>query len=245
MDAIAMFHWSWIRHVLPTICLLCGARAHNMLNLCDGCHQDMPLMSGPGCRQCARPLPHGAVCGHCLKTRAAFHCTTAALRYEGFAASLIHSFKFNGDQRAGRILATLLAVRAQAAERPELLLPVPLSRARLRVRGFDQSWELARHVAKLTGISTEIGSVRRFSDHVPQSSLTTWGARRRNVRDVFHVEPTRVLNRHVAIIDDVMTSGATADSLASQLMLAGAERVDVWVVCRAGLKSGSSVQVRH
>ncbi|MFT5445414.1 MAG: ComF family protein [Gammaproteobacteria bacterium] len=244
-DAIAMFHWTWIGHVLPTICLLCGARAHNMLNLCEGCHQDMPLLTGPGCRQCARPLSHGTVCGECLKRPTVFRSTTAALRYEGCTGSLIRSFKFNGDQKAGRILATLLARRSRAAEQPELLVPVPLSRKRLRVRGFDQSWELARQVAKLTGISADIGCVRRFSDRVPQSSLTTWGARRQNVRGVFHVEPSRVTNRHIAIVDDVMTSGATANSLANQLIRAGARRVDVWVACRAGLQARSGVQISH
>lgn len=174
-----------------------------------------------------------------------FRSTTAALRYECCTESLIHAFKFNGDQKAGRILATLLARRSREAEQPDLLVPVPLSPKRLRARGFDQSWELARHVAKLTGISAEIDCVRRCSDRVPQSSLATWSARRQNVRGVFHVEPSRVTNRHIAIVDDVMTSGATANSLASELTRAGARRVDVWVACRAGLQARSSVQVSH
>jgi ComF family protein len=139
----------------------------------------------------------------------------------------------------------LLAQRVRTAEQPELLVPVPLSRKRLRDRGFDQSWELARHIAKLTGISAEIGCVSRCSERVPQSSLTTWSARHQNVRGVFHVEPSRVVNRHIAIVDDVMTSGATADSLAGQLIAAGARRVDVWVACRAGLQVRSGVQIRH
>ena len=182
------------------------------------------------------------MCGQCQQQRPAFTTTVAALRYEGSGETLVHRFKFGNDQAAGKILATTLAQRAVRAERPDVLVPIPLSRQRLRARGFDQSWEVARHVAQLLALSANFSGVRRISNHVPQSSLKTWSARRRNVRGVFHVEPERIKGKHVAIVDDVMTSGATASSLARQLMLAGARRVDVWVSCRAGL---SSVKIRH
>ena len=228
---------SWIDHLFPTRCLLCGSRAGNMRNLCDGCHHDLPVMSGAGCVQCALPLARPGVCGQCQQQRPAFTSTIAALRYEGSCETLVHRFKFGAEQAAGKILATALAQRTARVEHPDMLVPIPLSVQRLRSRGFDHSWELARWVAKILGLSTDFVCVRRTSDHVPQSSLTTWAARRRNVSGVFHVEPSRIDGKYITIVDDVMTSGATVNSLARQLMRAGARRVDVWVPCRAGLLS--------
>lgn len=229
-----MYNCSWINHLLPMRCLLCSSPAGPSLSLCEGCFNDLPANSPAACIQCARPLLQPKVCGRCLRHPPAFTETIAAMRYQGCSETLIHRFKFAGDQAAGKILATILAEHAQRATRPDDLLPIPLSRQRLRIRGFDQSWQLTRRIAKLLDLSTNLTSVRRCSNHVPQSSLNSWAARKRNVHGVFHVEPSAVLNKHIALVDDVMTSGATANTLAIELKRAGAKRVDVWVACRAG-----------
>ena len=233
-----MNSWLFIDHIFPSRCLLCSTRSGQVSNICDGCWQDLPRTSAISCTQCARPLAHSGICGQCLQQHPAFTSTIAALRYEGSGGTLVHQFKFGGDQAAGKVLATALAERAVDVEQPDFLVPIPLSRQRLRSRGFDQGWEIARTVGRYLEVPVNSASVRRISDHVPQSSLKSWSARRQNVRGVFHVEPALIDGRHLALIDDVMTSGATADSLARQLLLAGARRVDAWIGCRAGLISG-------
>ena len=240
MDAFVMNNWSWIDHLLPSRCLFCSTNSGDIPNICNDCWGELPRTVLTSCRQCARPLAHSGICGQCLQQRPAFTASIAALRYEGSAATLIQRFKFNADQTAGKLLATTLAQHAAQAEQPDFLVPIPLSRQRIRWRGFDQSWELARWVARGLGLTVNFSSVQRFSDQVPQSSLNTWSARRQNVHGVFHVEPTLIEGAHVALIDDVMTSGATAESLARLLKTAGARRVDVWVACRAGLSSTHS-----
>ena len=235
-----MNYWSWLDHFMPSRCLFCSTNSGDIPNICNACWGDLPRIAVSSCSQCARPLAHSGICGQCLQQRPAFTSSIAALRYEGSAATLIQRFKFSADQTAGKLLATTLAQRAAEAERPDFLVPIPLSRQRIRWRGFDQSWELARRVGRSLGLTVNFASVRRISDRVPQSSLNAWSERRQNVHGVFHVEPALIEGAHLALIDDVMTSGATANSLARLLLDAGARRVDVWVTCRAGLFTAHS-----
>jgi ComF family protein len=156
----------------------------------------------------------------------------AVLRYTGSATVLVHDFKFKGDLAAGHLLGVLLGERVSGGETAECIVPVPSSRRRRRQRGFDPAVELARPVASALGIPLDVGAATRPVHRAPQSTVD-WHARWRNVADVFHVKPRRVTGRHVAIVDDVLTSGATVTALAESLLAAGAARVDVWVACRA------------
>lgn len=177
------------------------------------------------------------MCGRCLSHPPPYTRTVAALLYAGASIHLVHAFKFRGDLAAGAALASLLldAVRAEAD--PDVLVPVPLSCARRRARGFDQSLELARLVARARRIRLLTQDIKRRRDGVAQSTLSGWDARWRNVNGVFHVKPGSVAGLHVAVVDDVMTSGATAASLSRSLLAAGASRVHLWVTCRAGLEA--------
>lgn len=226
--------WSVIEHLFLPVCLCCGAPARRA-NLCDGCAGDLPLAPPSCCAVCARPDTSGDVCGRCLVDPPPYARTVAALLYAGASIHLVHAFKFRGDLAAGAALAALLVDAVRAEADPDALVPVPLSRARRRGRGFDQSLELARLVARARRIRLLTRGIERRHEGVPQSTLADWEARWCNVRSVFHVKPGSVSGLRVAIVDDVMTSGATARAFSRSLIAAGAAQVHLWVACRAGL----------
>lgn len=164
----------------------------------------------------------------------AYSRVVAALLYSGASIHLVHAFKFGGDLAAGATLAERLLDAVRNEPDPDVLVPVPLSAARRRARGFDQSLELARLVARARGIPLRTRGVRRRRDCVPQSTLAGWRERWGNVRDAFHVKHGSVTGLRVTVVDDVMTSGATAQAISQALLAAGAARVHLWVACRAG-----------
>ena len=221
--------------LLPACCVLCGAALRGELDLCAPCAAELPLHED-GCPLCAMPLgsAHLAPCGHCQRQPPRFSACVAALRYEYPARELIARFKFHGDLAAGRVLAHLLARRIAASDPGHyagtVLVPVPLHRTRLAERGFNQSERIARVLARelaLPMLPALAARVRRTED---QKSLDA-GARRRNLATAFHAEPCAGLR--VAIIDDVITTGTTADALAATLLEAGAARVEAWCLARA------------
>jgi len=219
--------------LFPARCRLCGDPAH-AASLCAPCHAELPWL-GLHCRQCARPLaavPDGVSCGSCQRRRPAFNRTRAALHYQPPVDYLVKRLKFGHELALGPVLATLfLHTLERDAALPELLLPVPLHPARLRTRGFNQAAELAR----LLGCSLDIPVrhlCRRTRDTSPQSQLPP-SARRLNLRNAFALAKAPQV-AHVAIVDDVMTSGQTAHELARVLKSGGVRTVDVWVVARAG-----------
>jgi ComF family protein len=144
---------------------------------------------------------------------------------------LIKSLKFSGDLAAAAEIAALMHRSDRRGDLPGLLVPVPLSDSRLRSRGFNQALELARHLG--TGLGVEVSECcARRRDTAPQSSLAA-AARRANVSDAFEADTGRVRGRHVAIVDDVVTTGHTVQAMARALRRAGARRIEVWAVARA------------
>ncbi len=224
-----LLHWLY-----PPVCALCGAPGHQGLDLCTGCLRELPH-NHRCCRRCALPLPQAvpdAVCGACQRQPPAFERCLAPLIYETPVRELIARFKYRGDLAAGRLLAELLGtwVEQQAAPYPTFLVPVPLHPRRLRERGFNQAMELARLLGRRLGIPVAAQACRRIRDTLPQSRLDQ-RTRHRNIRGAFdiHQLPTA---RHLALIDDVMTTGSTATELVRLLRHRGTERVDVWVCAR-------------
>jgi ComF family protein len=149
---------------------------------------------------------------------------------------LIVNFKFHGMSELATVLALplLAAVRRSGAALPQLLLPVPLSPARLAERGFNQAWEIARRVAALLNLPAQPQVLTRVLDTAHQTELSR-AQRRANLRAAFVVPAaaqTALQGRHVAVIDDVMTTGATAEEASRALLRAGAARVDLWVLAR-------------
>jgi ComF family protein len=219
--------WLW-----PPRCLLCGEPGMDGRDLCLGCADTLPW-SRSACLRCALPLPVSApACGACLRHPPPLHQAHAALTYGFPIDRLLPRFKFHADLACGRLLSQLMIEAFAALPRPEALIPLPLHRARLRSRGYDQALELARPLARALDMALLDGALKRRRDTAPQSLLDA-AARRRNLRDAFAVAENVGLPRHVVLVDDVMTTGATLHVAAKALRRAGVARVDAWVCARA------------
>ncbi|MGN8261333.1 ComF family protein [Pseudomonas sp. SMSB3] len=218
-------------------CLLCGESAQQPYPLCVACEQELPWLD-EYCLRCALPLPMaGLTCGQCSRRPPAFEQVVAPWRY-GFALdTMISRFKHRSQWPLGRLLAELLGLNlrhryAEGLARPQLLIPVPLSRRRLRERGFNQAGMLARWLAKAVQIDCKEQWLLRSRDTPAQQRLNA-KARRGNLRQAFALSgEAEFADRHVAIVDDVMTTGATAQTIAQLLREAGARRVDVYCLAR-------------
>jgi ComF family protein len=217
------------RQVGSQPCLLCGAATHAGL-LCPGCRGDLPLLPERRCPRCAQPTPLGEVCGGCLRHPPAFGRCTAVYRYAHPLDSLIQALKYRGELAVARYLGADLADRLLAAPRPDLIIPMPLHPYRLRERGFNQAAELARHLARRVARPIVLDACLRCRDSAPQAGLSL-KARIKNMRGAFNCHAD-LAGRHVALVDDVMTSGASMQALAQAAIDAGATEVSAWVIAR-------------
>ena len=156
----------------------------------------------------------------------------SAFRYAYPIDRLLPRFKFHGDLAVGALLATLMAWSIDPEDKPQALVPVPLHRSRLRARGYDQALELARALAHAGAPPVLEDVLRRQRPTRAQSELGA-RARRGNVQSAFALRPGADLPAHLALVDDVMTTGATVCECARVLLAGGAQRVDVWTIARA------------
>jgi len=228
-----------LAHALyPACCILCGG-AGNDRDLCRGCERDLPW-NEPACPLCALPLQAGTACGACLTRPPRWDRAFSLLRYDYPADALIKAFKYGHRLAIGRVLGELMAERLagrtsgsglRRSPVPVLIVPVPLHAARECERGFNQAAELARPIATGLGVTLVEGLCRRVRATPTQSGLDR-RARRHNLRGAFAVRQA-LEGEHVAIVDDVVTTGATAAELAATLRRAGAHRVEVWSAARA------------
>jgi ComF family protein len=218
-----------MRFLLPQHCFLCGSSTRDVL-LCGACNSSLPRLGAARCEVCALPIASGNVCGGCLDRPPHFDRVTAVFAYRFPMDALIHAFKYGGNLAIAQMLGHALA-EAVAAERADLVVPMPLSPLRLKSRGFNQAHEIARRVGGLTGIAVAARICRKVAETPPQAALP-WKERARNVRGAF-VCDADFTGLKVAIIDDVMTTGATLDELARLLKRAGAVEVNGWMVARA------------
>ena len=212
-------------------CLLCGAHSGADL-LCQSCRPDLPQAPAPACPRCAAPVEHGGdVCGSCLQHPPAFDRALAALRYAFPADELVQALKYRDQLALAPLFADLLQHAVASAPRPDLLIPMPLHPDRARERGFNQALEIARPLSRALQLPVDQTSLSRNRNTSPQAMLPL-DQRRKNIRGAFACADA-VAGKHIALIDDVMTSGATLDEAASALKRAGACEVSVWVVARA------------
>jgi len=220
---------------LPSLCAVC--RGWGKSRVCAECMTRFAAIV-PRCQRCALPVPADvAVCGACLASAPRFDAAIARVDYGFPWDRLIAGFKFHSALDLADVLARAI-VSARGAMPPadatDLLLPVPLSAARLRERGYNQAWEIARRVARRVGLAADASLLLRIRDTSHQIALPV-EERGDNVRGAFAVEPRRrseLRGRAIALIDDVMTTGSTAAEIARTLKEAGAARVAVWVVAR-------------
>lgn len=175
----------------------------------------------------------GALCGTCTRSPPSFDAAHAAFAYAWPVDRLIQRFKFNADLATGRILAQALGeyLDLHQVPRPDLLIPVPLHRARLAERGFNQSSEIARVLGRFLDARVAFDRLLRVQATPAQSGLDR-SARRRNLRHAFECR-RHASGPHIAIVDDVITTGSTAEAAARTLKRAGAGRVDAYALARA------------
>ncbi len=226
--------------LFPGRCVLCGGGSARTRDLCAGCEQDLPSIAS-ACARCALPLATTGICGACLHAPPLFSRALVPYCYAAPLDTLIKRFKYHADLASGRVLGQLFCdyihslrpSQSRAADwvLPTCIIPMPLHPGRRWSRGFNQSVELARVIAREFDLPCPTRGVRRVINTPAQQSLPRQ-QRRRNVRGAFSIAAD-VNGQHVAIVDDVMTTGNTANSLAGALLHAGAETVEVWAIARA------------
>jgi ComF family protein len=206
----------------PPRCALCN---RNGAFLCDACRDSLPRAVGLRCDRCWLPL-RGSECEACAEHPTALTHLRSVYRYEGGVRTLVHAFKFRGQSSLGRTLAAELArCYAEHGLEADVIVPVPLTTARKRSRGYNQALLLGRDVSRETGVPL-YEALRRTGSSTPQAQTATAEQRRLNVVGAFEVaRPADVTGRRVLLIDDVATTGATLYACAVELLAAGAVEV--------------------
>ncbi|MGH9590307.1 MAG: ComF family protein [Terracidiphilus sp.] len=238
--------------LLPALCVLCGSPLPRLSSapICDVCWMESPSESGAVCDRCGDSLmePGGAqvsrLCRACRLVPPPYQRAVAYAIYQGRLREAIHALKYGRlhpvARSLGRMLATAIAGLAQESPKDMLVVPVPLHRSKLSQRGFNQARLLAREALRLLGrshpawrLTLAPGTLMRLRETKSQAGLTP-RQRRLNVRGAFSVSnPGAVSGRHVLLVDDIMTTGATARAAAQALLRAGAESVRVATLARA------------
>ena len=219
---------------LPSLCAAC--RGWGRRGVCTAC---LDRFAPPTlrCRRCALPVAADVpMCGTCLVHPPSFDAALACFDYGAPWDRLVTAFKFHSAIELAPFFAGALiaAERRRAMPRPDVVVPVPLAAGRLRERGYNQAWILARRVARTLRLPADVDLLLRVRETVHQLDLPP-ASREGNVRGAFAVEPRRraeIAGRRIAVLDDVMTTGSTAAEIASVLKQADAAHVDIWVLAR-------------
>ena len=221
-------------------CVLCGIKANTGFDLCAACYREIqPKPKESVCQRCALPISPldivTRICGNCLQEEPPY---TSVYRFAHYAPPLdriILQLKFHQKLHFARLLGNLMArdIQQQEIELPDVLMPVLLHSQRLKQRGFNQALEIARPIARSLGIPLDIQSCVRYKATMEQSGLPA-KKRTTNIKGAFQVRSAKP-GKHIAIVDDVMTTGSTVSELSKVLKNSGAKRVDVWVCARANL----------
>lgn len=226
--------------ILPPRCLRCGITVEDAARLCAECWRSLTFLGPPQCRLCGYPLPHAVpaapLCGECTREAPAYDRARAALRYDDGARRLILAFKHaDRTDTAPAFGAWLARAGAELLADAEVITPVPLHRLRLLKRGYNQAAILARALTKETGLALIPDLLQRRRATASQQGLSAQARLENVTAGAFRVHPwqrSRVEDRRVALIDDVMTTGATVSACARVLRRAGAARVDVLTLAR-------------
>lgn len=228
--------------LFPSRCIFCqqtvGQAAGQGLEVCPDCYPMLPHNKAR-CVRCALPLAEdieaAVLCGRCIRKLPAFDYAYSPFRYEDEIIALVHQLKFSQKIHFSRSIGDMLWQHfSLTGERPDCLLPVALHKSRMRQRGFNQSIEISRVLAKKLAIPIEHTVVERQRSTAAQTGLSA-KQRQKNIRGAFAVVG-ELRYKHVLIIDDVMTTGATVNELAKLLKKNNVERVGVLSIARAPVK---------
>jgi len=216
--------------LFPRWCVGCGKEGGF---ICPSCLKSLPRVTPPLCPKCGLPQSSDTLCASCLGWQAEIDGIRAPFRFDGVMRQAVHELKYRNLRALAGLLAQLLDDYLVDNPLPgEVLVPVPLHPKRLRERGYNQSYLLAKELGKLTGLPVVADSLVRERHTSPQARTLTVGERRGNVADAFACRDRRLEGKPVILIDDVSTSGATLDACALALKEAGAASVWGLVLAR-------------
>lgn len=214
--------------LMPIPCSLCGTMSQYRA-ICSSCIQDLPLL-GAACPRCALPISKSYLCGQCLRHPPEQDSSFSLFRYHDPIDHLIADFKYHDKLYLSALFSQLMCEHLNNRRLPDLLIPIPLHPNRLRQRGYNQSLELAKALSKQLGIPICNNYLIRAIDTKSQASIP-FKARKKNIQHAFALTQGK-LPAHIALIDDVLTTGHTADAAAKLLRKAGAHRIEVWTIAR-------------
>ncbi len=190
----------------------------------------MPYLDQPHCSLCALPTPQGETCGHCLKSPPAFDRTLAVFAYRFPLDKLIKAMKYAEQLALSKIFTEKLLKKIDHAPLPDYLIPMPLHPDKLRRRGFNQALLISEKLSRALDKPQLINTCHRLRDTPSQSALP-WKERKKNVRNAFRCDMD-LTGKHVALIDDVLTTGSSMNALADAVKKRGAIEVSAWVIAR-------------
>lgn len=218
--------------MFPRECLACGDPPRRRHDFCLPCWNDLPRIDS-ACPRCGLPSPTNAECGRCQRRPPAFDRTIALFRYEHPVDFWIQQLKYGHKLHIARSLGEAFAdhILESGADLPDRLIPVPLHRSRMRERGFNQSLEIARTIARILQVPVDHRSILRSRPTAPQSDLP-YDKRRSNVRGTFSVDRS-IPSAYVAVVDDVMTTGSTVNEVARCLRQSKVKDLAIWSLARA------------
>lgn len=209
-------------------CVLCQTPSGARL-LCEACERELPSTAS-ACPRCAAPASGNAECGACIAGPPHYDASCAAFVYAYPVDALVQALKYGRQLALAELFAQKLHERLGHVAVADLIVPLPLHPARLAERGFNQAAEIAKVLSRLSGIAMDARAARRVRNTAPQTDLP-WRERAVNMRHAF-VCDRNLAGVRVAVVDDVMTTGATLDEFAKALKRRGAARVENWVVAR-------------
>jgi ComF family protein len=228
--------------VLPAQCLLCHLPSNNYI-ICRHC-QEALIQKRPCCLHCGLALPKSQpFCGDCLKQNHLFTQLHALANYQKPYPSIIKKFKYAKQLINGELLAELLIksltrnLSFQQISQIDYLLPVPLHKGKHQERGFNQAQLLAQTVASQLHLPVLVDAVKRHKQTNAQEGLS-FQKRKNNLKNAFTLaenQKNKLSGTYIVLIDDVVTTGATVNSLSQVLLAAGVKRIDVWCICRTAL----------
>ncbi len=228
--------------LFPPLCHICRSFIPDAgeLHICTNCRERLPLAISPLCNICGIQFTGAGndhICGQCITHPPHFDCARAHLLYEGAAREMIHSFKYQHKTHLRRPLA-LLALEGLTdfivEQSPDLIVPVPLHRSRLRSRGFNQALLLGNILSDRLSIPMLPNGLAKIRQTEPQIELSA-EQRRSNVKGAFtSTRPTDIAGRRILLLDDVMTTGSTVDECSKELKKTGANSILVVTIARTG-----------
>lgn len=210
--------------------MLCTAPDGGNLAICPQCLDDMPWLQQSACPQCALPSYDSQICGDCIKSAPAFDITRALFRYDYPLNTMLQRYKYQQTLHIAKTFSSLMEDAFSTTKSFDRIIPMPLHPKRLAERGFNQSLEIAKLLAKKLRIQLDTGSCSRIKFAPPQASLPL-KTRIKNMRGAFRCDES-LAGQRIVLLDDVMTTGASLHELASTVKSAGASHVECWVIAR-------------